>query len=387
MTVVEGCLGRLAIVIALIALPASAAASADCRSVTERNLSDVKVDLALNRSGKRVPAIDVMEGEVLCVRVRRDGSGSSMFDIVAEGDHENTLRIEVQRMTRRAAVREVQIVLSLRAPQRYRLDYHAALSLGASRDAREVHSGFVEAGGKEVLGWPLSDRIRHHVLLFDLGIEPPAPRPQRPFPNFIGISLVSSLHLNQLDGLNAEFARNGLGAVSNLQPYLGFAFDGGIGRFRAAWDLEGGLPRPGEPSSPSMSATFIALHAGLAIYRESGFALFPMLGIAGGDQRIEIELDRPAIFPGVQRSVGGTEDIRKNLGWFLLSLGSEYRWPLSAGNVSRGGLLLGARAGYAFQFVQTSWIRDAPAQPSLPDAPTVDTSGPYLRLGVGWYEE
>jgi hypothetical protein len=374
-------------VIAFLAFPAGAAASADCRTVTERNLSDSRADLVVDSSGKRVSAIDVMEGEVLCLRARRAESGSDAFDVVSEGDHEDTLQVELQRMTRRGAVREHQIVLTVRAPGRHRLVYRAALSLGAGRNVREVHAGEIEAGGTEARGLPLSDRISHHVLLFDLALEAPEPRQTRPFPNFIGISFVSSFHLNHLDAVNTEFVRNGFGPVSGIQPYLGFAFDGGIGRFRASWDIEFGLPRSGEAPSADVTGTFIALHAGVAVLRESGFALFPMVGIAGGDQRVEVGPERLAVFPAVLGNIGGTEDIRKNLGWFLLSLGSEYRWPLSTGGFSRGGLLVGVRGGYAFQFSQSDWLRDDPALPSIAHASPLDASGPYVRLGLGWYEE
>lgn len=387
MTFVDGRSIRLAMVVAFLAVPTGAAASPDCRTLTERSFSDLKVDLVVDSSGKRVPALDLLEGEVLCLRARHTESGSDAFDIVPEGDREDTLRIELQRMTRRAAVREQQIILSVRAPRRQRLTFRAALSLGAGRNVREVHSGEIEDGGTEALGLPLSDRIRHHVLVFDLGFEAPEPRLTRPFPNFIGISLVSSFHLNRIDALNAEFVRNGFGTVSGMQPYLGLAFDGGIGLFRITWDIEGALPRFGEPPSPHTSGTFLALHTGVAIFRESGFALFPMVGIAGGDQRIEVEPGRLAVFPRALGNIGGTEDVRKNMGWFVLSLGSEYRWPLTSGGLSRGGLLFGLRGGYAFQFSQSDWLRDDPALPSIAYAPPLDASGPYVRLGVGWYEE
>jgi hypothetical protein len=387
MTVADVTLARFAVVVALSALPANAAASADCRTITERNYADVKADLSLEGSGKRALAIDIMEGEVLCARVRRVESGSIAFDIVSEGDREDTLRIELQRMTRRAAVREVQIVLALRAPKSHGLAYHAALSLGAGRDVREVHSGFVEAGDKEAIGLPLNDRIRHHVLLYDLGLEPPTPPPERSRPNFVGISLVSSFHWNDLAALNAELVANGFSSVSTVQPYVGFAFDGGIGPFRAAWDLEAGLARPGGTSSPSVTGTFIALHMGIAVFRQSGFALFPMVGIAGGDQRVEVEPGHPAVFASALKNIGGTEDVRKNLGWFVLSLGSEYRVPITPGGLSHGGFLFGLRGGYAYQFSQTNWMRDDPGLPSLAGAPPIDTSGPYVRIGVGWYED
>jgi hypothetical protein len=368
-------------------VPARAGASPDCRTVTERNLSDLTVDLVVDSSGKRVPAIDLMEGEVLCLRARGAESGSEAFDVVAAGEREDTLRVELQRMSRRATVREQQVILSVRAPRRHRVAYRAALSLGAGWNVREVHAGEVEAGGTEAQGMPLSDRIRHHVLMFDLKLEAPEPRYVRPFPNFIGISFVSSFHLNHLDALNAEFVRNGFGTVSDTQPYLGFAFDGGVGRFRITWDIEGGLSRPGEARSPHVTGTFIALHTGVAIFRESGFALFPMIGIAGGDQRVEVESAHPSVFPAALGSIGGTEDIRKNLGWFLLSLGTEYRWPLTRGGFSRGGLLFGVRGGYAFEFSESDWLRDDAALPSIAYAPPLDASGPYVRLGVGWYEE
>lgn len=386
MTFGERTLLRCAAFVAFLVFPATALAGADCRMASDRTLSELNVVLTSARGGRSLEAIDIVEGEVLCVRVRHVGD-KDVFEMVSEGSSTDTLRIEFQRMTRRYAPREVRAMLSLRAPAHHGLAYHAGLSLHGSRDVREVFSGSLGAGRGETLGWPINDRVRHHFLLFGLALEPPEQPPVRPLSNFIALSLVSGFHFNALDGLNAEFAKNGYGVVSSLQPYIGFAFDGGIGRFRAAWDLEAGLSRRGDAPTPDTSATFIALHAGFAVLRGGGFALFPMAGIAGGDQRVSIEPRRPALFPTEFVNATGSEDVRKNLYWFVLSLGSEYRWPLTEGHFSRGGILFGVRGGYAFQFAQTNWTRDSALLPDLSDGPTVDASGPYLRLGIGWYEE
>jgi hypothetical protein len=49
--------------------------------------------------------------------------------------------------------------------------------------------------------------------------------------------------------------------------------------------------------------------------------------------------------------------------------------------------LVDDRVGYALQFSRTNRRRDSPMDPSLPYAPAIDASGPYIRLGVGWYEQ
>lgn len=370
-------------VLMLLPATANAAEHEDCRTISDRRLDDAVVSLARG-SSEHTRALDILEGEVLCVRLRPDGDG---FQVVDSGSRDDTLRIELQRMARRAGVREKQVVLSVRASRRHGLTYRAALSLGASHDVREVLSFTTQAGENNSFGWPLSDRIRHHLLIFDVVELPPPEKPTRPRPNFLGISVVSSLHRSDLGELNAELGRNGFRSVSSVQPYLGFAFDGGIGRFRASWDLEVGLGRPGAEGSPFVYGFLIAVHVGFAVHRSGGFALFPMLGIAGGDQRVSVEPDRPAIFPAALGALPNAEDIRKNVGSLLISLGSEQRIPMTGGRISHGGLLLGARAGYAFQFTQSAWLRQSSSGSDLPVAPDVDTSGPYLRLGIGWYEE
>jgi hypothetical protein len=204
-----------------------------------------------------------------------------------------------------------------------------------------------------------------------------------PSHNYLGVSLVSSVHHGELDQLNTEFRQNGYGTVSSIQHYLGFAFDGGLGAFRAAGDFQFGLERAGGDRAPYVDQALLALHTGVTLLAGGRWSLFPMVGISGGDLGVRVNPDQPALLAD-QLQGRKDERVRRNLTMLFASLGADYRLPLTT---TQGGLLVAPRIGYGWQVVQTRWLSDEPAAPNFRGGPRIDTSGPYVRLAVGWYVE
>jgi hypothetical protein len=166
-----------------------------------------------------------------------------------------------------------------------------------------------------------------------------------------------------------------------LQWFAGLAFEGGLGRLRGRWDLLAGLHRAGEARSPDVNQFLIALHVGYALYQTEKIALFPLLGIAGGDVGVKLDPNDPALFADQIADDPKVFRARKNFGALLFSAGAEYKpvvWPSL-----QAGLLLSAQAGYAWQFAESSWLRDDAALPDLVGGPAADANGLYVRVGAG----
>ena len=70
------------------------------------------------------------------------------------------------------------------------------------------------------------------------------------------------------------------------------------------------------------------------------------------------------------------------VGLFRGLIGIEER--VRIGDAQQLSLLFGARAGYIQQFAQAGWAHADPKAADLNGGPTVDTSGPFLRIGLGF---
>jgi hypothetical protein len=203
---------------------------------------------------------------------------------------------------------------------------------------------------------------------------------------WLGVSGIASLHANWLARINEALRTNGYTEVGHLQPIFGFAFDGGYGRVRAAWDL--GCPgkrhyeRLSDGARFGVSQCYIGFDFGYDVVQWRGLSIFPMLGIGGGDLRIVVD---PNAAPFLRGQLGpddaGTE-IRRNVGLFRGLIGIEER--VRIWDAQQLSLLFGARAGYIQQFVQAAWAHADPKGADLYGGPTVDTSGPFLRIGLGF---
>jgi len=216
-------------------------------------------------------------------------------------------------------------------------------------------------------------------------IEPdPSEQLTQPRGFWLGISARYSVHHNRQDELGRAFRSNGYSEPGNNQPIIGYAFDLGKGWWRFAADLGCWGPRTytrvRDGAHYGVSQCFLAAYAGGDVVQYDGLSVFPMLGIAGGDLRVSYDpIDPPMLRDQLMRFPEDTE-VRRNLGALAGLIGVEQRVSLGSQTV----LLLGARIGYALQFAQGGWVHDDADLPSVEGGPSVDTSGPFLRLGLGF---
>ena len=203
---------------------------------------------------------------------------------------------------------------------------------------------------------------------------------------WLGISGTASLHANWLAQINEALRTHGYSEVGHLQPIIGFAFDGGYGRGRAAWDLGCTGKRHYERASDGarfgVAQCYIGLDFGYDVVKWHGLSIFPMVGIAGGDLRIEVDPNDAPFLRGQLGPDDAGNEIRRNVGLFRGLIGIEE--SVGIWQAQRLSLLFGARAGYIQQFAQARWVHSDPKAADLNGGPTVDTSGPYLRLGFGF---
>ena len=351
--------------------PARAAEAEDeCRTRTLRPAA-FSSSTVRRFDGRNRGAVDIVSGETLCV--------------VGVGDGRDRVRV-VARALRSQSV-EIQLeatqdgtTLAVRHGLSAVLEFKVGVPAGRTADIIVTDRGQAAPGERKIFGWP--QRVER-LVLFDFERFPALPAVPRAIlgeHNFLAINFISTIQFTSVDELNAEFVRNGFSRVSGVQPYLGFGFDGSFGGFRPNLDCNLGLERAGLGArAPGVDQVLIALNFGYAVYRREGIELFPMLGITGGDIGVDVRADDPAVaFAGL---VEGEQRIRRNVSLLLVSLGADFRrelWPSQ-----RGGLILGLRAGYGHQFWSGTWVQEDHTAPDLPGGPEVDTSGPFVRLGLG----
>jgi len=143
---------------------------------------------------------------------------------------------------------------------------------------------------------------------------------------------------------------------------------------------EGFAVTPGEEAFDGRSVILGGAHGtvrvGYAIVRTEQVVLFPQFGVGGTGVDLRIGA-RPTAesFDGVL----GAPDrgVRMSRGGLLLDLGAGM--DLALGN-RPGGILIGARAGYAMVPVQSSWRVENQV---IGDGPDTSLAGPYLRFVIG----
>lgn len=219
---------------------------------------------------------------------------------------------------------------------------------------------------------------------WDQGCRSPEERRARRF-YWLAISGIGSLHFNSSSQLNAALRGSGYSAPGFAQSIFGGGFDGGIGRFRATWDL--GCPgsrsytRISDGASFRVRQCYIGLDLGYDVVQLGGLAIFPMLGIAGGDLRLKVDANQPPFLADQLSAADRNGEIRRNVGAARLLIGIEQR--VLIWESERMWLLFGVRAGYVQQIGQSNWLHEGRNVPKLQGGPAVDTSGPCLRLSIG----
>ena len=126
---------------------------------------------------------------------------------------------------------------------------------------------------------------------------------------------------------------------------------------------------------------YIGLDFGYNVVQRDGLSIFPMLGIAGGDLRLKVDPNRAPFLGDQLTAADGDGEIRRNVEAARVLIGVEER--LLIWEPERVWLLFGARGGYVQQLGQSNWLHDEPSLPDMRGGPTVNTSGPFLRFGLG----
>lgn len=216
------------------------------------------------------------------------------------------------------------------------------------------------------------------------------PRPaaaDEPRPVWLALSGIASMHHNQLGSLNVALASAGYSTIGSNQPILGIGVEGGIGRLRVAWDSgifgTRSYRRSSDGARFDVSQASISLDVGYDLLQVSGLSLFPMVGAAGGDIRLQIDPARSPILPeqiALHRSEG---EVRRNT-WSVRGLvGAEQRISLWKRGDDQLLLVVGLRLGYVHQVSESRWMFEEPQNADLQGGPTVNTSGPFWRVGLG----
>jgi hypothetical protein len=357
--------------LALAAAPAAHALQpeAPCRSKTGRPLASIAV--AYGTHGTR--AVWIAPGETLCLRLLASGYGPTAVQAVQGGSGSDVVNIALEVTAGRS-------VLRVRNALPYALHYRAAVS-ASDHVLRETHVLPVAADSESTEVW--NDALPG-LALYDLRVAraalPPIDRPaEPPWREEFGVGAAIGATWNALDELNADLERHGFGAQRSLQPLAGMDMEYRSGRVAASVDILLGFARGIDGVGPGLYQNWLALHGGACILC-GHLDVTPMLGIGWGRVSLEVDRDDPSLsIAGIDRLSEDTE-VERSMGLLFGSLSMRYRLRVSG----RIAMYVGLRAGYAWQFDQSGWGPSYSGDDFLRGGPEVDTSGPYLRLAVGF---
>jgi len=203
----------------------------------------------------------------------------------------------------------------------------------------------------------------------------------RPF--WIGISALQLVHHNSQDEIDKGMRSAGYSSIGTNQPIRGVAFDLGLARWRLSWDIglwgKRSFDRHSDGQSFAVRQANVSIDTGVDVIQYRGFSVFPMVGLAGGDLRFDIEARKTPIIYEQIGGVDGTFELRQNTWSARILAGVEQRYPIH----DQVSLLFGLRIGYQKQFLHSEWILDDPDRISLHGGPSVDVSGPFVRFAIG----
>ena len=377
-----------AVAVALVLLSVARAARAqgsECRSVRVASpaaelpppapVEDAAQLLVAPTDKQWLPGILIWQGETLCLEARSRANELEVR-IVAESKH--ALRLSLGMAGERS-------VLKLENPGPAPLYYQTSLDAEGAQPLGPESSAQLSAAGRResVLVAGFRTRPREPRMLSpELAMRAPRPRfPARRL--WLGISAIASLHYNRLPLLERAFHDRGYSSADTVQPIIGYAFDLGGNHWRASSDLgcwgKRDYFRLRDHAHFGIQQCFVAVYAGTDIVRQRGFSVFPLVGMGGGDLRVQYDPDDPPLLADQLASHPDVHEVRRNLWLAAAALGFEQTFHLT----SEAYLLLGTRIGYAWQLAQNRWVGDQPKGPTFDGGPTIDTTGPFIRFGLG----
>jgi hypothetical protein len=163
--------------------------------------------------------------------------------------------------------------------------------------------------------------------------------------------------------------------------------DFGIKRWRLTWDTgiwgARSYTRYNDSRSFSVEQANVSIDTGFDLIQYHGFSLFPMVGLAGGDLRLAVDPQLSPVIRNQISGISGSHELRQNTWSSRILLGIEQRVRIWNRPDDHALLFFGLRIGYQKQFAHSEWILDDPDFLHLHDGPSVDVSGPFVRLAIG----
>ena len=187
--------------------------------------------------------------------------------------------------------------------------------------------------------------------------------------------------LLDLDGLNAALRRGGYSRFHGSFLTAGIGGHAFIGSLILGVEGQMLMERRGANvgSKTALSGGCGFFDIGYVAYSESGFMIYPLLGIGAGAINMKIMGREAASFEEILVDTG--RSVRLQTSGFLMhfALGAD-QWLGSVRRNGRRGFFIGIRAGYAFAPVKSGWELGGT---EIEGGPKVGWTGPYVRVSIG----
>lgn len=130
----------------------------------------------------------------------------------------------------------------------------------------------------------------------------------------------------------------------------------------------------------NLSAGYGLFNVGYVLYSSGGFLIYPLFGLGGSGVSLTLTDRYIPKFDDVLDSLKGHVEL--STGSFLLhfAIGTEYLISFDKGEKSRGGIVIGLRAGVLYTPVAGDWTMD---DYKVIGGPETGVTGFYVRLIIG----
>lgn len=190
---------------------------------------------------------------------------------------------------------------------------------------------------------------------------------------------VSFLNINKL---NTTLQNKGYPKFPSSFSSFGGAGQAYISNFIIGGEGHGliGKEQTNDKITMNLSAGYGLFNVGYVLYSTGGLLIYPLFGLGGSGLSLSLTDRYIPKFDDVLDSLKGHVEL--STGSFILhfAIGTEYLITFDKGEKSRGGIVIGVRAGILFTPVAGDWKMD---DYKVIGGPETGVTGFYIRLLIG----